>query len=70
MKIPYNITGPRRKELVAAISEFTSEKSTYLKAPTYAYAIGEYTVGRDGSLTGKENKALGEALAAQGFTAA
>lgn len=70
MEVLYNVTGPRRKELVAAISEFTGEKSTYLKAPTYAYAIGNYTVGRDGTLTGKENKALVEALAAQGFTAA
>lgn len=70
MEILYNVTGPRRKELVAAISEFTGEKSTYLKAPTYAYAIGNYTVGRDGTLTGKENKALVEALAAQGFKAA
>lgn len=52
MEILYNVTGPRRKELVAAISEFTGEKSTYLKAPTYAYAIGSYTVGRDGTLTG------------------
>lgn len=69
MEIFYNVTGPRRKELVAAISEFIGEKSTYLKAPTYAYAIGEYTVGRDGTLTGKENKALFEALAAQGFKA-
>lgn len=70
MEILYNVTGPRRKELVAAISEFTGEKSTYLKAPTYAYAIGNYTVGRDGTLTGKKNKALVEALAAQGFKAA
>ena len=70
MEILYNVTGPRRKQLVAAISEFTGEKSTYLKAPTYAYAIGNYTVGRDGTLTGKENKALVGALAAQGFKAA
>lgn len=70
MEILYNVTGPRRKELVAAISKFTGEKSTYLKAPTYAYAIGNYTVSRDGTLTGKENKALVESLAAQGFKAA
>lgn len=70
MEILYNVTGPRRKQLVAAISEFTGEKSTYLKAPTYAYAIGNYTVSRDGTLTGKENKALVESLAAQGFKAA
>ncbi|MDO4336953.1 MAG: hypothetical protein Q4C91_02585 [Eubacteriales bacterium] len=70
MEIFYNVTGPRRKELVAAISEFIGEKSTYLKAPTYAYTIGNYTVSRYGTLTGKENKALVEALAAQGFKAA
>jgi len=41
-----------------------------MKALTYAFVVKEYTIGRDGTLTGKENKALVEALAAQGFTVA
>ncbi len=70
MEILYNVTGPRRKELAAAVGSFLGAKPKYMKAPTYAFVVEEYTIGRDGTLTGKENKALVEALAAQGFTAA
>ena len=70
MEILYNVTGPRRKELAAAVGSFLGAKPQYMKAPTYAFVVEEYTIGRDGTLTGKENKALVEALAAQGFTAA
>lgn len=70
MEILYNVTGPRRKELAAAVGSFLGAKPQYMKAPTYAFVIEEYTIGRDGTLTGKENKALVDALAAQGFTAA
>lgn len=70
MEILYNVTGPRRKELAAAVGDFIGAKPKYMKAPTYAFVVEKYTIGRDGTLTGKENKALIEALAAQGFTAA
>ena len=70
MEILYNVTGPRRKELAAAVGDFIGAKPKYMKAPTYAFVVEEYTIGRDGTLTGKENKALVEALEAQGFTAA
>lgn len=70
MEILYNVTGPRRKELAAAVGSFIGAKPKYMKAPTYAFVVEDYTIGRDGTLTGKENKALVEALAAQGFTAA
>ena len=70
MEISYNVTGPRRKELAAAVGSFIGAEPKYMKAPTYAFVVEDYTIGRDGTLTGKENKALVEALAAQGFTAA
>lgn len=70
MEILYKITGPRRKELAAAVGDFIGAKPKYMKAPTYAFEVEEYTIGRHGTLTGKENKALVEARAAQGFTAA
>lgn len=70
MEILYNVTGPRRKELAAAVGDFIGAKPKYMKAPTYAFTVEGYTIGRDGTLTGAENKALIEALAAQGFTAA
>lgn len=70
MEILYNVTGPRRKELAAAVGDFIGAKPKYMKAPTYAFTVEGYTIGRDGTLTGAENKALVEALAAQGFIAA
>ncbi len=67
MEILYNVTGPRRKELAAAVGDFIGAKPKYMKAPTYAFVVEEYTIGRDGTYTGKENKALVEVLTAQGF---
>lgn len=48
MNITLNATD--RKPLVKAISELTGEKAVYMKTPTCAYKIGDYTVTRDGNL--------------------
>ena len=48
MNITLNATD--RKPLVKAISELTGEKAIYMKTPTYAYKIGDYTVTREGNL--------------------
>lgn len=48
MNITLNAT--ERKPLVKAISELTGEKAVYMKTPTYAYKIGDYTVTREGNL--------------------
>ena len=77
----YNVTGVRRKELVAAVGDFIGAKPEYLRAPTYAFAvgsynpsfayeIGDYIVDKKGTLTGPENPALIESLKEQGFIAA
>ena len=70
MEIHYNATGPRRKELATAVGAFLESTPVYQKAPTYAFAIGEYIIDRDGTLIGTENHALTEALVEQGFTVA
>ena len=70
IKAAYNVTGVRRKELVAAIGEFTGAEPEYKAAPSFAYKIGEYTVDKEGTLTGPENPALIESLKEQGFIAA
>lgn len=63
----YNVTGVRRKELVVAVGDFIGAKPEYLKAPTYAFAIGSYNIDKEGTLTGPENPALLESLKEQGF---
>ena len=66
----YNVTGVRRKQLVVAVSEFTNIEPEYLRAPTYAFAVGSYNIDKEGTLTGPENPALIESLKEQGFIAA
>ena len=66
----YNVTGVRRKELVAAIGEFTGSEPEYKAAPSFAYEIGDYIVDKEGTMTGPENLALIESLKEQGFIAA
>lgn len=69
MKIAYNVTGEQRKALVKAVSNFTGEPAAYQNAPTFAFAISEYTVDKNGTLTGLKNEQLLQALAAQNFIA-
>ena len=66
----YNVTGVRRKELVAAVGDFIGAKPEYLRAPTYAFAVGSYNIDREGTLTGPENPALIESLKEQGLITA
>ena len=70
MEIHYNVTGPRRKELATAVGNFIGMAPVYMKAPTYGFAVSNYIIDKNGTLTGEINKALVEALAEQGFTAA
>ena len=70
IEVAYNVTGIRRKELVVAVGDFIGTKPEYLKAPTYAFAVGSYNVDKEGTLTGPENPALLENLKEQGFVAA
>lgn len=70
MELFYNVTSTRRKELATAVGDFIGAKPKYMRAPTYAFEVGSYTIGRNGTLTGKENPELVIALAEQGFVAA
>lgn len=48
MKLTMNVEN--RKPLVDLISRFTGEAAVYMRMPTYAYRIGNYTVTREGNL--------------------
>ncbi len=59
-----------RKQLVKALEEATGLKSKYLFSPTFAYAIGPYTVDRTGALVVEDEAAeegIIRGLAAKGF---
>lgn len=70
MEIAYNVAGEQRKALVKAVSNFIGEPAVYKNAPTFAFTIGEYTVDKNGTLTGPANDQLLQDLAAQNFIAA
>ena len=50
MKISISATGSERKRLVQTISRSTGETSRYLGAPSMAYKVGPFTIGRDGTI--------------------
>ena len=60
---------PPSPEVVAAVSAYTGTPAVYQNAPTLAYVIGEYSVDKEGTLTGPANEALITALQAKGFMA-
>ena len=75
MERKYNVTGERRKEMVEVISGIVGMKAVYMRMPTCAYAISNFTVSREGTLSWDE-RSSGElvekvlaGLAQTGFTA-
>jgi hypothetical protein len=68
MKIRYNVTGPERKALVAAISQELNAPTNYLGAPTFAYEVGGYHIDKNGTVTGEDNMDLEDALYQKGFS--
>lgn len=69
MVASYGVTGDKRKALVNNIAAYLDTDAVYQRAPTYAYKIGEYTVDRDGTLTGPMDEKLVDFLASQGYMA-
>lgn len=55
MTVHYDVPGSARKALANAIGEAIGAYPAYQAAPTFAYIIGEYTLDRQGILTGPHN---------------
>ena len=54
MERRFNVTGERRKEMVKAISGIVGMKAVYMRMPTCAYAISNFTVSKEGTLVWDE----------------
>lgn len=50
MQIQYNVTGERRKALVAVMRDALQDTTRYLGAPSFAFQVGAYTVDRNGTV--------------------
>ena len=51
MNINYNVSGSDRKQLVAAIAEYTGEKPKYMGAPSFAFQVGEFHISVNGMVS-------------------
>ena len=74
MEVKYNVCGPRRKEMVQAVSEALGGWSKqYLGVPSCSYQVGDFEITRDGTLVFADRTDAGmveqvlEALAQAGF---
>ena len=56
-----------RKALVRAIAEELHTEARYLRTPTYAYEIGDFTVDRDGNIVGDDFTPLMAFLLRNGY---
>ena len=71
----YKVTGPARKELVAAVSEITGAEKKYLGAPSMAYQVDYLRITREGNIEfddradSEEIETLIEKLAERGYIA-
>jgi hypothetical protein len=50
MQIHYNVTGDKRKELVAIMRDVLQETTRYLGAPGFKFQVGAYTVDKNGTV--------------------
>ena len=75
MTLNYNVTGPRRKELVNLIANFTGCDANYKGAPSFAYEVDYFTIDRNGTVSfddradSEEIETLLEELENEGFHA-
>ena len=67
MEIHYDVPGSARKALASAIGKIIGAYPSYQAAPSFAYIIGEYTLDRNGALTGPRNSQLMLTLDQDGY---
>jgi hypothetical protein len=51
MQIKYNVSGEKRKALVAVMRDTLQDTTRYLGAPTFCFIVGKYTVDKNGTVT-------------------
>lgn len=51
MQIKYNVTGDRRKAMVAVMRDVLQDTTRYLGAPSFAFQVGAYTIDKNGTVT-------------------
>lgn len=67
IEVHYDVPGSIRKALASAIVKSIGIYPSYQAAPSFAYTIGDYTLDRDGVLTGPRNNQLMLTLDQDGY---
>ena len=67
MEVHFDVEGSARKALAHVIGESIGANPSYKAAPSFAYAIGEYTLDRHSVLTGPQNQQLIAILDQDGY---
>lgn len=74
MEIKFNVTKEERKAFITAISELTGWAAVYKGAPSFAYAVNNYIIDKngiliyDGRTSAEDVQILLTELAERGFT--
>lgn len=58
MEVKFNLKGEERKKLARAVSELLETPLSYKGAPTFAYEIGGFSIDKDGTLSGADDRGL------------
>ena len=58
MEARYNLTGTERKGLVKAIENVIHQTPIYKKAPTFEYAVGDFIIDKNGTVSCDDADAL------------
>ena len=51
MQIKFNVSGEKRKPLVAVMRDTLQDTTRYLGAPSFMFQVGKYTVDKNGTIT-------------------
>ena len=51
MQIKYNVSGEKRKALVAVMRDILQDTVHYLRVPSFMFQVGKYTIDRNGTVT-------------------
>ena len=49
----FGLTKENRKDFVAQLSDILDQPKKYLGTPSYAFTVGDYTIDRNGIVTGE-----------------
>ena len=55
MQIKFNVSGEKRKALVAVMRDTLQDTTRYLGAPSFMFQVGKYTVDKSGTVTCPED---------------